>query len=134
MGIVVLRAYLPGKRKKTFNVLTLDVVCNLHGDIGVVQCLSKLADINLTVVSAVARVALGVALALTLCVALDVTWLSTFSLRTPWTLRPWRSRDGTTNTVTWDRNKSFTSAPTCALRNVVFIFVFVWDAKSSLVR
>lgn len=93
------------------NGLTLDVVCDFHGDVGVVQSLSELADVDLSLLNAVARVALRVALAalrvalalrvslalalrvaLALCVALDVTRLSTVSFLAPWSLRPWRPR------------------------------------------
>lgn len=99
--------------------LILDVVCNFHGDIGVVQSLCEPADINLSSVSTVARIALSVALTwsvalalsvaltlsitLALSIALDVTRLSTLStvsLLASWTWRPWRSDDGTTNVVT----------------------------------
>lgn len=78
--------------------LILDVVCNFHGDAGVVQILRKPADINLFAIRAVSRVTLSIALAV--CVALDVTRLSAISLLTPLSRRPRRSDDGTTNTVT----------------------------------
>lgn len=78
--------------------LILDVVCNFHGDTGVVQILRKPADINISAIRAVSRVTLSIALAV--CVALDVTRLSAISLLTPLSRRPRRSDDGTTNTVT----------------------------------
>lgn len=80
------------------NGLTLDVVCNFQGDAGVVHRFSEPADISLSVLRAVMRAALSVALAL--YVTLHVARLSTLSFWTPWSLRPWRPDDGTTNTVT----------------------------------
>lgn len=92
------------RRRRTVNqialqqALILDVVCNFHGDTGVVQILRKPADINISAIRAVSRVTLSIALAV--CVALDVTRLSAISLLTPLSRRPRRSDDGTTNTVT----------------------------------
>lgn len=44
--------------------LTLDVVSNFHGNAGVVHCLSKPADISLSLVRAMPRGALTIALTL----------------------------------------------------------------------
>lgn len=79
------------------DALTLDVVCNLHGDVGVVQRLSEPADVDVSARAAL-RVAMRVGLALR--VALDVTRLSTLSFLTSWSWRPWWSDDGATNIIT----------------------------------
>lgn len=79
--------------------LTLDVVSNFHGNTGVVHSLSEPADVSLSVVRAMPRGALMVAL--TLCVALGVTRLSTLSFLTPWSWRPRWSNDCATNIVAW---------------------------------
>lgn len=80
------------------NLLTLDVVRNFQGNVGVVQCLSELADVDLSVLGTIARVTLRLALALH--VALDVTWLSTISFLTSRSLGTGRSNDGAPNVVT----------------------------------
>lgn len=75
----------------TYIGLTLNVVSNFHGNTGVVHCLSVPADISLSAVRAMPRGALIIAL--TLCIALGVTRLSTLSLLTPWSWRPRWSDD-----------------------------------------
>lgn len=87
---------LTGCTKSHGGLLTLDVVCNSHGDAGIVHGLCHPADVHL---QAVVRAALGVTLAV-LRVALAVARLSTLSFKAP---RPWRPRwsdDCTPNTVT----------------------------------
>lgn len=71
--------------------LTLDVVCNPHGDGGIVHGLCHPADVHL---QAVVRAALRVTLA--------VARLPTLSFKAPGPWRPRWSDDGTANTVTWE--------------------------------
>lgn len=82
------------------HAMMLDVVCDFHGDVGVVQCLREPADVNVSALGAVTRAAAALTLALELRVVLDVTRISTVSLLTSGTRRPRRSDDGTTNVVT----------------------------------
>lgn len=85
--------------------LTLNVVCNFQGDVGVVERLGEPADIDVSALGAIATVALLVAVAL--YVALGVARLSAFSLLTLWTLRTWRPDNGTSNAVAWKKKKEF---------------------------